>query len=111
MWRVGRHRLAWRPARQPGMHPYRLFRDPFRQRDDEAVELVSWLAAALATIVVLPWRAEQPVAGGRLPARTDGRARPSSTQPAPAPRGGRRTGAHLGRLHRAARRASDAIGD
>jgi hypothetical protein len=53
LWRVGRHRLAWRPSRRPGLHPY----DPFRDRYDELAELVSWLAAVPATLVVLPWRA------------------------------------------------------
>jgi|tagenome__1003787_1003787.scaffolds.fasta_scaffold20868735_2 hypothetical protein len=55
MWRVGRHRLAWRPARQCGLHPYRPLH--FRHRYEESAEVASWLAAVLATIVVLPWRA------------------------------------------------------
>jgi hypothetical protein len=57
MWRVGRHRLAWRPARQPGLHPYLALHYRLQDRSDESAEIVSWLAAVLATIVVLPWRA------------------------------------------------------
>jgi hypothetical protein len=54
MWRVGRHRLAWRPVRRASLHEFSLFRDPARH--DEPTEVLSWLVALLATIVVLPWR-------------------------------------------------------
>jgi hypothetical protein len=57
MWRVGRHRLAWRPARRRGLHPYRPLHYRLQHRYEEAAEGASWLAAVLATIVVLPWRA------------------------------------------------------
>jgi len=52
LWRVGRHRLAWRPTRRAGLHPY----NPFGLREDETAEMFSWVGALLATIVVLPWR-------------------------------------------------------
>jgi hypothetical protein len=52
LWRVGRHRLAWRPTRRAGLHAY----NPFGMREDETVETLSWIATLLATIVVLPWR-------------------------------------------------------
>ncbi|KUL21412.1 hypothetical protein ADL15_50680 [Actinoplanes awajinensis subsp. mycoplanecinus] len=51
-WRVGRQRLAWRPTRRAALHEY----DPFGMRENETVETLSWIAALLATIVVLPWR-------------------------------------------------------
>jgi hypothetical protein len=52
LWRVGRHRLAWRPTRRAGLHPY----DPFGLREDETAETLSWVGALFATIVVLLWR-------------------------------------------------------
>ncbi|NMO52855.1 hypothetical protein HH310_16860 [Actinoplanes sp. TBRC 11911] len=52
LWRVGRHRLAWRPTRRAGLHAY----DPYGLRADESAEMLSWAGALLATIVVLPWR-------------------------------------------------------
>ena len=54
MWRVGRHRLAWRPVRRAGLHEFELYRSI--RRTDEADEALSWVFALLATIVVLPWR-------------------------------------------------------
>src|SRR4051812_20736717 len=52
LWRVGRHRLAWRPTRRASLHPY----NPFGLREDETAELLSSIGALFATIVVLPWR-------------------------------------------------------
>jgi hypothetical protein len=52
LWRVGRHRLAWRPTRRASLHPF----NPFGLREDETAETLSWIGALLATIVVLPYR-------------------------------------------------------
>jgi hypothetical protein len=54
MWRVGRQRLAWRPAsREAWQAPgYDYFRNRWKA-DSQGPE---WVAALLATVVVWPWR-------------------------------------------------------
>lgn len=63
LWRVGRHRLAWRPARRGGLNPYQLY----GVHPDAGAEMLSWVGSLLATIVVLPWR----IASNRWPPPPD----------------------------------------
>jgi hypothetical protein len=56
VWRVGRHRLAWRPiARAPWQAPGYEY-NPFGPRTRETFDVVNWVVAVLATIVVWPYR-------------------------------------------------------
>jgi hypothetical protein len=58
MWRVGRHRLAWRPvSRAPWKAPGYGY-DPMSMhaRRMQIVDLLNWVGALLATVVVWPWR-------------------------------------------------------
>jgi hypothetical protein len=52
VWRVGRQRLAWRPAHSARRDGFDFYLD----REGQGQEMLSWLAALLATLVVLPWR-------------------------------------------------------
>jgi hypothetical protein len=56
VWRVGRHCLAWRPiARAPWQAPGYEY-NPFGPRTRETFDVVNWVVAMLATIVVWPYR-------------------------------------------------------
>jgi hypothetical protein len=56
LWRVGRHRLAWRPiARAPWQMPGYEY-NPLGPRTRETSDMMNWVGAMLATIVVWPYR-------------------------------------------------------
>ena len=57
MWRVGRHRLAWRPRGQAHWNTPGYRYNPVGLRYKETSHLLNWVAAVVATAVVWPWRA------------------------------------------------------
>ena len=85
MWRVGRHRLAWRPIpRAPWQARWYRY-DPAGPRINENFDMFNWLVALLATLVVLPWRAitnRWPVIAYVIDAE-DGNSRQCRTRPMP----------------------------